>query len=1193
MRLKRLTLTGFKSFADKTDFEFHEGITVIVGPNGCGKSNVVDAFKWVLGEQSAKSLRGQQMLDVIFNGSVSRRSSGMAQVDLLFDNSSGKLPVDQTEVTVSRRLYRSGESEYLLNKQPCRLKDIRELFMDTGVGTNAYSIIEQGKVDRLLQYSPQDRRLIFEEAAGISKYKARRKEAVRRLERVQQNLLRVQDIIEEVEKRLRSIKYQAGKARNYKAYTERLRDLRAGYSLAEYHRLTGRIDEHERQVADQTDTATALRTEIGRCESEMTALDGKVLHLDQQITQLDNELLTVQSQITANQERIDQSRQRMAEAETNLKRMRERCVAEQRRIREIVVRLAAEQKSMEELDRRTAEQTALIQSLMSDDQQHSRELTELQARLDDEKAGILDLLRRTAQLHNEIQRLDLHRENLLGHRDRLNAREEEIRRQLENMLARKAQLEARGAEIANLVRTEQQRLEEKKRAAAQLDEARNRLNEELNETKELRSGLRSRYELLIDLDRRYEGVSGGVRSILMRREAERDAGTFAYVDGMVADLLAADVDHAAIVESALGDLQQYLVVGDSKAMLADPQMLAGVQGCIRTICLDRLGPFVGGRDFSAMPGVVGNAADMVHCDPKHERLARHLLGKTIVVRTLADALQLADAGYGSHRFISLTGEIVEPDGRVILGSSAGAVGLISRKSQIRQLDEQTAEVDQRIAVLTDRMARTSAEAEHLEQVQQQLRTAIYEATIEQTENNAGLQRVAEDIRRLTEEQPLIASEVQAIEGQVAEALQKSSVSQNRLLELESINAEREQAIQQLKERVDQLVFARQQLRDRLTEARVEAGRLNQQRAGQMEQTAALRQDRSRAEAGLNAAIHDVQETEARIAAAERAVLKADGALARLYLDKERSLQQALACRHERERTRVEVERLAHQVKESRSKLEEVEKCLQERRMDLQEARVRRDDLVGRIRDELAIDLAERYQAYEPSEQDWTAVETEIAELRQKIERLGNVNLDAITEQEELEGRATFLTGQRDDLVESQKKLESLIQRLNRESREMFLANFEEIRRHFQELYRKLFGGGRADILLENPEDVLECGIEIVAKPPGKELQSISLLSGGEKTMTAVALLLGIFKSRPSPFAILDEVDAALDESNNERFNGLVREFLEHSQFVVISHSKRTMAIADVMYGVTMQEPGVSKRVAVRFENEVDQTSAVA
>ncbi len=1193
MHLKRLTLTGFKSFAEKTDFDFHQGITCVVGPNGCGKSNVVDAFKWVLGEQSAKSLRGRQMLDVIFNGSSTRRSSSLAQVDLVFDNSSGQLPVDQTEVVVSRRLYRSGESEYLLNKQQTRLKDIRDLFMGTGIGTNAYSIIEQGKVDILLQASPPERRAIFDEAAGISKYKASRKVALRKLEHVDQDLLRLQDRIDEVEKRLRSIKYQAGKARNYKAYTERMRALQASFSLAEYHRFTTQVGQLERRLAGDTDVVTGLRSAINAAEAQRSSLDGKAIEFDQQIAQLSNELLTIQSQMTGHHERISQLRRRMTESEANLLRFRQRCITERRRIRELADRIEKERQHADAIEQRSREQARLIENLMAEDQQRSRELTELQAKLEDEKTGVVDLLRRTAQLSNEIESLDVHRQSLLGQRDQLSERDAAIRRELEALVTRRAELEARGTEIAELIHAEEARLAEKRHAAAALDDTRSRLATELAEAKERRSGLRSQYELLCDLDRRYEGVSAGTRAVLMEREADPERERFGYVEGLVADLLEADVSHAAIIGSALGDLEQYLVVSDSAALFADESSIAELDGCVRAVCLDRLGPFIGGRDFSDTPGYVGNAADLVRCDERHRQLARHLLGKTIVVQTLPDALRMSEYAYGGYRFIALTGQIIEPDGRVALGSVATTLGLISRKSQIRELSDQIEHADRHIALLTDRMARTSAEAKHLEEVQQQLLTAVHEARIEQTGNNGSLQQVREDIRRRTEEQPFVANQVQAIEAQVDEAMERTATSRRRLTELEAINAEREQVIARLSERIDQAYQERQQLSQRLTQAQVEAGRLAEQKANASERLLTSRQEHHRAETDLASAGHDVGQAQDAMDATERAILKAEGTLAQLYLDKERTQRSALRCRRERELTRVESERLAEQLKIDRQKLDEVEEQLGTLRVELQEARTRRDALVERVRDELEIDLAAQYEGYEAAEQDWSAVEAEIADLRGKISRLGNVNLDAIAEQEELEERDQFLTEQRDDLVGSKRKLEALIQRLNRESRERFIANFEEIRRHFQELYRKLFGGGRADIILEDPNDVLECGIEIVARPPGKELQGISLLSGGEKTMTAVALLLSIFRSRPSPFAILDEVDAALDEANIDRFNNVVHEFLDHSQFVIITHSKRTMSSSDVLYGVTMQEPGVSKRVAVRFENEVDPAPAVA
>ncbi len=1192
MHLKRLTMTGFKSFVEKTDFDFDRGVTCVVGPNGCGKSNVVDAIKWVLGAQSAKALRGRQMLDVIFNGSSSRKSSGMAQVDLVFDNSSGRLSVDQTEVVVSRRLYRNGDSEYLLNKQPTRLKDIRELFFDTGIGSNAYSIIEQGKVDVLLQASPIDRRTIFEEAAGISKYKAHRKEAVRRLDRVEQNLLRVQDKIDELEKRLRSIKVQAGRARSYQVLSERYRELRASFSMAEYHRLTERSKVLTAQLDEESDAASGLRSGISQCEADLSSIADRVADLDRAISQLDNELLTVQSEMTGNQERVEQLRDRFGELHESLAAARRRRLEERRRLHELSRELEREQASAEALERQEAEQASRIEHLLAEDREKARGLAELEARLDDDKAGIVELLRRAAQLHNEIENLGARREDLQARKDRLAQREAEIRSEIEDLTERQDTLARRVDEIARHIAARRDQLEQKRQAAAALDEQRGRIEQELAEAREHRSGLRSRHELLCQLDESREGVSDTVRQILHEAD-DQAASRFAYVEGLVADLFETDVEHAELIEGALGGLEQYLVVSDSQAMFGDQDALDAFEGCVRTICLDRLGPFISPRDFSAAKGFVAAADDLVRCDERHRPLMRHLLGRTVIAETLQDALDMAATSYGRYRFVAKTGQIIEPDGRVILGSAEAAIGLVSRKSQIRDLEVHIAQADRQIGELTERMRSASAAFDELQEAQKTLRQAIYEATIEQTETAGDLQQAEEEIRRLTKQQPLIAAELDTIERDVHEADRRTATAQEELTSLEARRHELEQACERLKAEIAQAEQDRQAFAEELTAARVEAGRIAQQKAGLADRLHALSQDRHRAKLNLQIADNEVGEGERRIVTAERGILRTEAKLASLYLSKERVHRRALTQRRERERVRLSSEQINAKLKAHRADLEQIDQRLGDVRVSLQDVNVRRDGLVARVRDELDIDLVAKAADYEPTEQDWTAVEAEIAEIRQKLDRLGNVNLDAIAEQDELEQRATFLTGQRDDLIASKNKLESLIQKLNRESRERFVQNFEAIRKHFQDLYRKLFGGGRADIILEDPNDVLECGIEIVARPPGKELQSISLLSGGEKTMTAVALLLGIFKSRPSPFAVLDEVDAALDEANNERFNGVVNEFLEHSQFIIITHSKRTMSIADVMYGVTMQEPGVSKRVSVRFENHMDQTSAVA
>jgi chromosome segregation protein len=1184
MLLKRVTLCGFKSFSDTVDFDFGPGVTCIVGPNGCGKSNVVDAFKWVLGEQSARSLRGRQMSDMIFNGSSTRKSSGVAQVDLVFDNTDRKLPVDQTEVTVTRKLYRSGESEYLLNKDVARLKDVRELFMDTGIGVDAYSVIEQGRVDQLLQSSPVDRRIIFEEAAGISKYKARKREAERKLERTQQNLLRVADVIDELEKRLRSVKLQAGKARSFKEYQARLNELRASYAMAEYHRFTEDISRVSGETQACNDRITALRTDIDRHEADESQVTLQLDALAEQINHADNEVVRAKSSLAAQEERIEASRRRSEEQQAQRGRAAERLQSETRRLDESQRELAQVQESAVDLQRQTHDLHARIADLNEQDRSLARDLTQAQAILEDEKAGIIDLLRKSAQTHNEIVRLNTHRESLVGQKGRLALRDVQIAGELESALEQKAQLDRRLREVEALIAEETRRLEEKKLEAARVHTMRQRLVDELAHSKERRSALLSRQDLLNDLQQKMDGVGAGVRKLLDESRQENHPRALDGVVGLVADLIDTDVQYAPIIEAVLGECDQCLVIADGEAFLTHPKVFADLPGRLTVLCEDRLPPVVNPRDFSGQPGYVARAIELVRFTPAHETVARHLLGKTIVVETLDDALVMARSDVFGHRFVTRRGEVLEPDGRVSLGPSGSTAGLISRKSELRDIEVQLSDIDSRIVTLTDQLNRNEAEVSHLDGVQQELRTAIYESNTARVEANAALQNIAETVQRLTNEQPLIAREVAFIEQQINEVLEKSAEGGKSLEAIERENKERERLVAEHQDRIDAVVGTRREVQEQVTQAKVSAGQLTEKRAAAAETINTLRRSIHELETSVVAAKHDIEQCEGRIADAEHAMALAREQSTLLTAEIQKLEIAAVELRKQRDDLRQNLETLTHTVKTVRSELAAEEARLHEQQMSLAQTTVRRDELVARIIDELGVNLSECYMQYEHQEQDWAKVEAEIVELRGKMERLGNVNLDAIAELEELEKRHSFLAGQRDDLTESHRQLEQLIARLNEESQERFKTAFEQIRENFRALFRKLFGGGRADIILEDPANVLDCGIEIVAQPPGKELQAISLMSGGEKSMTAIALLMSIFKTRPAPCAILDEVDAALDEANNDRFNRIIKEFVTEAQFIIITHSKRTMSIGDRLYGITMQEAGVSTRVSVQLGN---------
>ena len=1216
MQLKRVTLHGFKSFADKTHFDFGDGIAVVVGPNGCGKSNIVDAIKWVLGEQSAKSLRGGNMQDVIFSGSNSRPGMGMAEVALTFTNTRALLDTEEDEVTVSRKLYRSGESEYLLNKKPCRLKDVRELFMDTGIGADAYSIIEQGKVAVLLQASKQDRRAIFEEAAGISKYKARKREALRKLERTEQNVLRLTDIIAEVERRLRSIKYQAGKARNYQTYAARLKELRLQQFMTEYHQLQKAIVTDQGNLTSGQDELAGVTTTLGQAETRLSVLDDEIQNLAGRVREVENEVLQCTAHIGNQQDRIDLGNRRFKELQDALHTAQQRINQLREQSRRLQEELQENQQEAEEAEGVVAAQQEQLKQLQDVRQQHGLALAEFRAQLEDEKSGLIDIVRRTAHLHNEISSLDLRRNGLTGQKDRLHDRSGKVAAELEELLTEHAQFDRQRAKAVELLDESRATLEDKRRELAAVNRQRADCTDNLSAAKEYRSGLLSRQQLLADMEKDLEGVDQGVRQIL---QAKAQAGqdpqqdSFYYVRGMVAELLEAEVEYAGIIEAALSQKAQHLVAGSSQAVLEDSANLDSLEGRVRILCLDNLPPFANGYDFSIHPEVQAKLIDLVSFSPENERLAWHLLGKTVLVDTIDSAVRLAQVAPPGYRWVSLKGEILEADGTLHLGPHTGQSGLISRKSELRQLDVSLAEADERITALDNQSQQYGSQAGHLEKNLQELRTVIYEASGKEIELRGRLEQVDQNVKRLNQEQPLIASEMAGLQDQIEETLNLQESSRQDLGELESTNRQRQEHIDALEEKVKQLDAEDQTVADQVTDLKVALGQTQQRRL-------ALRERVSNVQLQMGQLRHDVAGLERDLTnaqdnsrACERSILAAEGKIADLFQSRQESEASVKELRRQRAGLEDEKVRLHEQIVVDRRRHEELQEQVHAVQMSLNENQLRSQNLTTRAHEEVGLDLAEYYRSSQlpaaetpeqveatpdaqaestelaaPEQMDWDTVAAEIEDLRGKIERLGNVNLDAITEQEELAQRADYLNTEAHDLRDSQRQLEQLIEKINQQSEAVFRESFERICINFADLFRKLFGGGRAEIVLEDPDDILECGIEIIARPPGKQLQSISLLSGGEKTMAAVALLMAIFKSKPSPFCLLDEVDAALDEANVERFTLVVKEFLEESQFVIITHSRRTMNVADIIYGVTMQEQGVSKKVSVRFVGEDDE-----
>ncbi|MFC1739297.1 hypothetical protein ACFL1G_09655, partial [Planctomycetota bacterium] len=738
---------------------------------------------------------------------------------------------------------------------------------------------------------------------------------------------------------------------------------------------------------------------------------------------------------------------------------------------------------------------------------------------------------------------------------------------------------ARLEDIESVLADLQESLDSRRKKSEHLQELIETDNARLTNSKEARSALSGELAILKDMEKKGEGMGQAVKNILENRSVETD--NFAYVEGLLAQKLTVDVEYADAVEAALDGRSESLIVDELGRLVTD-KSISKLEGRVNFICLDKIEPFVDKMDLSKFEGVKDRLVEFVKFENRYASLMWKLLGKVIVADSFETATELSERLGDEYKFVTLDGLFISGDGTVKLGPLGKKTGLISRRSRLRQLEETIDKITAEMVTIEARIDKNQQSTEHLDNRCKELRTAIYEANTEKMQVNSKLAAVEQDIKRLTEERPLIAGEIDMLESQIAQSIQTEYNSKQKLDELDAVNKEREAQIKELEAGFAEQKERQKQLTEELTDSRVAVGQV-------IEQSKALTQTIASVENQLkaNLSAQEAAQKEVRLCSklfgeAQRDILNCEAKVSELYAEKDKSRENKDELGGEIEEL-IEKKRAAEQLmRQKRAEQEEIEQRGAEVKINLSQLEVKEKTIVERVAEELQMDLAQSYQDYEDHDVDWDKTKEEIAELRGKIERLGNVNLDAINEQEDLENRNEFLRSQVEDLNNSKAQLQQLIKRLNKKSREKFAQSFEEIRTNFHQVFRKLFGGGKADIVLEDAEDILDAEIEIIAKPPGKETRSISLLSGGEKSLTAIALLFAIFKTSPAPFCFLDEIDAALDEANNERFNMMLEEFQRDSQFIIITHSKRTMSIADVLFGITMQRRGVSKKVSVKF-----------
>lgn len=1170
MKIKRLDILGFKSFIDKVSLDFEQGITGVVGPNGCGKSNVVDAIRWVMGEQNARHLRGRMMEDVIFGGSETRKPHGLAQVSITFDNRAGLCPAiykDFAEIMVTRRLYRSGESEYLINKTPCRLLDITELFMDTGVGARAYSIIEQGKVGLLVSAKPEERRVLIEEAAGVTKYKSRKKTALRKMDATKQNLVRLGDIIAEVRRQIGSLKRQAQKAEKFRQYRGEVKQIElvlAGNRFQKLNRdielvaqkekeeatilarLDARLEEGDLQLEEQ-------QLKLTEVEAEHRQAQEKVYHLGSEVQRVENErtLLVREQELFSTQEK---------EIQTELKDYAARLAAlvdEQQRLQGQGETSA---RDLEILGREVATREAALQGRLAQEQQLNTQFEECRSQL-------MELFSQNSRLANRRDEIDRRlkaeaerRQQSRNDANKIQEQHAELRRRRDHLIEQLQQ-----------VHSQQQNINERgEELNDQLGQLRKHLNNKevaLGELKQQLGKFLSVKESLESLRQNFEGYGEGTQLLL--KETTGKAQIFA-------DFLKVPSEYEVAVEMVLGERLQAVPIESGSDITATLSFLAEQQA--RASMLIGLSDTV---DIKYPDGVP--LADLVKVvEPGAESLVHQLLVGVFLVDAVTNHLDKAlSAG---TLLVDRQGACCNWQGVLTGGAtSTSETGILRRQRRLDELTLDIERLEEGVAVGEREKEQAQEELLQVEEAQLAATSEAHRLELQALDLAKDRQGLQTQIDYLNKRQALLVFDLEQIdEGREALLQEKEQLAQGGQ-ETEEQQKQLEAVSKQLQSEITELRVTLDTSREGLTKQRVDLASLQQQQRALNETLQRLENQQQEI---TQRTVQLEQRREVGIASQLQMVVKDQRLLVELDLLLNRRTEQQQEneiIRDRYEQQRLQAEEFRDQLRRVRSEAEELRKAVSQLQLRHHELQVDVEHVRQGVMERYRVDLLE-HQVPEATEDELERQQQQLARMQQRIELLGEVNLMAIDEYREQEERYDFLLQQRDDLNQSLDDLQKAISQINRTTRRRFKETFELVNEKFKQVFPRLFIGGQAELRLTDESDLLETGIDIVAQPPGKRLQNVNLLSGGEKALTAVALIFSLFLIKPTPFCILDEVDAPLDDANIDRFADIVQEMTSQSQFIVITHSKRTMRIVDTMYGVTMQEPGISKLVSVRIND---------
>lgn len=1182
MYFKRLEMHGFKSFAEPVVIEFHEGVTCIVGPNGSGKSNISDAIRWVLGEQSPKMLRGGKMEEVIFAGTASRKSRGMAEVTLVIDNTTGILPIDYNEVAITRRMYRSGESEYLINSNQCRLRDIRELIMDTGIGVDGYSLIGQGKIADIVSSKPESRREIFEEAAGVVLYKSKKAEAEKKLNATNVNLERANDIISEIEGRIDGLREDSIKAQEYLQLKERYRGLEINISLKSIEKLESANEALKNDIGELTCAIEELNQAKTEMDRQLSESRQRSEHLEQLGSEARDKLLVKVEEINQLTSQSQLNEERLASIERDKTRIAE----ELAEYNEKLVRELENVRNLEEQKEEVAEKLAGAEGLLAEKvAEHSRVMAVASGyseAVDQAKNRMFQIHNKIAEKKSEARTYENYKETLEKRKKQLYQDQEEMERNAgvyENLM-KQAQREK--AEADELLETLKSSLEEAKSDRDEYTAELRGLSKKREDLRMQGMQLTSRKKTIEEMENNYEGYNSAVRFLMRSRRPG--------IHGVVADLLKVPVGYEVAIETALGSAEQNIVCDrddDAKAAIrALKENKAGrctflPLGSVRSRKADVE------RRIEQVEGYLGLAVDCIQFKKEYEGVFNYLLGRVAIVDNMDNAVALSKmSGTGGLRFVTLDGEIINTSGAITGGKYKNATAnLLERKQEVFRLDEQIKKLRKEISEVNERMEELNDITSEMEEVITDTQRDFHQAQLQSSTLQTRIQTLEESGKDLHSGKEKAQRELKTIEadfaqadGQIAVLLAEAEDLQKEIGRINETIEENMKAWEAAKADVDKASEAITQTRITKNEwdsrldsfnqllARVQetAGDLQNQMDVRQVQTEKLEAEKNRLLYGSEGAAGQMEEKEA-----EKAELES-------YIN---------TVREERAQLSETISKLSEEQKVAADKLN----SFQDQKYQTEIKIARNDTQLDTFKEKLWEEFEVSYlQAMEFKKADFamSTAQKESREIKNRIRELGDVNVGAIREYEEVNERYTFLTEQRGDILKAMDELKKIIHDMDRTIRDKFKESFDQIVINFEDIFRQLFGGGHAELRLDNENNPLESGIEIIAQPPGKKLQNINLMSGGEKTMTAIALMFAVLKTKPTPFCILDEVEAALDDANIDRFAGYLRKF-DNIQFAIVTHQKATMEHADVLYGVTMPEQGISKVLSLRLGDNFD------